>query len=244
MGKPVAIEKAVWYTNNVIGDGTHHKKQHYTDNGKGRIPIEKNIAVVDAQGNAYEATYPKRAKGLVKKGRARWIDEHTLCLVCPPTTELEGNSMPDNNKKTDTLHTSAPSTAAAAETAANDRVKAAAEPQSPEKLTMDYLLSKLEEITTGQAFLTDAIAELGKMKSGGPSDVGTQEQAKAVGVIIQAREETNQRLIALYEKMYDDLTVKQTSLKEMALRAAEKAADDNGKLAGFSDILDTIRHID
>ena len=48
----------------------------------------------------------------------------------------------------------------------------------------------------------------------------------------------------VYEKMYDDLTVKQTSLKEMALRAAEKAADDNGKLAGLSDILDTIRHID
>ncbi len=119
--------------------------------------------------------------------------------------------MPDNNKKTDTLHTSAPSTAAAAETAANDRANAAAEPQSPEKLTMDYLLSKLEEITTGQAFLTDAIAELGKMKSGGPGDVGTQEQAKAVGVIIQAREETNRRLIALYEKMYDDLMAKQDS---------------------------------
>ena len=29
------------------------------------IPIEKNIVVVDEQGNEYEATYPKRAKGLV-----------------------------------------------------------------------------------------------------------------------------------------------------------------------------------
>ncbi len=118
--------------------------------------------------------------------------------------------MPDNTKA-DTLHTSAPDSTAAAETAANDRVKAAAGPQGSKKLTMDYLLSKLEEITTGQAFLTDAIAELGKMKSGGPGDVGTQEQAKAVGVIIQAREETNQRLIALYEKMYDDLTAKRDS---------------------------------
>ena len=71
-----------------------------------------------------------------------------------------------------------------------------------------------------------------------------RSRPKAVGVIIQAREETNQRLIALYEKMYDDLTVKQTSLKEMTLRAAEKAADDTRKLAGLSDILDTIRHID
>ena len=29
-------------------------------------PIEKNVIVVDEQGNEYEATYPKRAKGLVK----------------------------------------------------------------------------------------------------------------------------------------------------------------------------------
>ena len=47
-------------------------------------PIEKNIIVVDEQGNEYEATYPKRAKGLVKNGRARFIDENTICLACPP----------------------------------------------------------------------------------------------------------------------------------------------------------------
>ncbi len=47
-------------------------------------PIEKNIRVVDEQGNEYEATYPKRAKGLVKNGRARFIDENTICLACPP----------------------------------------------------------------------------------------------------------------------------------------------------------------
>lgn len=47
-------------------------------------PIEKNIRVVDEQGNEYEATYPKRAKGLVKNGRARFIDKNTICLACPP----------------------------------------------------------------------------------------------------------------------------------------------------------------
>ena len=73
------------------------------------------------------------------------------------------------------------------------------------------------------------------MKSGGPGDVGTQEQAKAVGEIIKAREATNQKLIALYEKMYDDLTSRQTSLKEMAMKALEIAADDEGKIAAISD---------
>ena len=43
-------------------------------------PIEKNIRVVDEQGNEYEATYPKRAKGFVKNGRARFVDENTIAL--------------------------------------------------------------------------------------------------------------------------------------------------------------------
>ena len=52
-------------------------------------PIEKNIIVVDEQGNEYEATYPKRAKGLVKNGRARFVDENKICLACPPDKILE-----------------------------------------------------------------------------------------------------------------------------------------------------------
>jgi hypothetical protein len=47
-------------------------------------PIEKNIAVTDESGKQYEPTYWKRAKGLVKHGRARWVDEEKICLTCPP----------------------------------------------------------------------------------------------------------------------------------------------------------------
>ena len=62
-------------------------------------PIEKNIIVVDEQGNEYEATYPKRAKGLVKNGRARFIDENTICLACPPSDNiLEDNKMSAYNE--------------------------------------------------------------------------------------------------------------------------------------------------
>lgn len=46
--------------------------------------MTKNISVIDTQGNIYEATYPKRAKGLVKKGRARFVDDTTICLARPP----------------------------------------------------------------------------------------------------------------------------------------------------------------
>lgn len=59
-------------------------------------PIEKNIIVVDEQGNEYEATYLKRAKGLVKNGRARFLSENKICLACPPDTDLEDKKMTEN----------------------------------------------------------------------------------------------------------------------------------------------------
>ena len=63
-------------------------------------PIEKNVIVVDEQGNEYEATYPKRAKGLVKNGRARFIGENKICLACPPEQYLEENKMEENKTLT------------------------------------------------------------------------------------------------------------------------------------------------
>lgn len=60
--------------------------------------MEKNVRVVDAAGIEYEATYPKRAKGLVKNGRARFLDEHTICLACPPDQmNLEDKTMSEHN---------------------------------------------------------------------------------------------------------------------------------------------------
>ena len=59
-------------------------------------PIEKNVNVVDEQGNEYEATYPKRAKGLVKNGRARFVSESKICLACPPDKILEEEKMEEN----------------------------------------------------------------------------------------------------------------------------------------------------
>ena len=81
-----------------MGGETHNKKRRIHKmqiNTRGATPIEKNIIVVDEQGNEYEATYLKRAKGLVKNGRARFINENTICLACPPKEYLEDNKMED-----------------------------------------------------------------------------------------------------------------------------------------------------
>ena len=144
------------------------------------IPIEKNIIVIDEQGNYYEATYPKRAKGLVKNGRARFIDANTICLACPPY-DMEDNNMSNNTENM------------------------AIETKPTEKLTMDYVLEQIEKIATETEYLHNAISELSNTNSVGPGDVGTQEKAHALGEIVTSREQTNQRLLSLYEKMYDDL---------------------------------------
>ena len=68
---------------------------------KGVTPIKKNIRVIDEQGTEYETTYPKRAKGLVKNGRARFIDEHTICLARPPVHRLETKQMEQNQNLTE-----------------------------------------------------------------------------------------------------------------------------------------------
>lgn len=41
---------------------------------QGMTPIEKNVTVLDNNGYVIGSTYPKRAKGLVKKGRAEYAD--------------------------------------------------------------------------------------------------------------------------------------------------------------------------
>ena len=175
--------------------------------------MTKNISVVDEQGNKYEATYPKRAKGLVKNGRARFIDENTICLACPPNTEL-GDRIMSENKMDSINNTQVP---AEVMNAAANLLNVKAEQQCPDKFTMGYVLGKIEEISTDRSYITAAISELGKMKSGGPGDIGTEEQAKAIGDIVKARETTNQRLLALYEKMYDDLKPEKVNNEKVAI---------------------------
>lgn len=140
------------------------------------IPIEKNILVVDEQGNEYEATYPKRAKGLVKKGRARFISENMICLACPPD-KLEDNDMQNIENNSDTS-----------------------------KLTMNYVLEQIEKISQQTDYLMETIEKLGQMPvANAPGDVAGSAKAEALGTVVKCRETTNQQLLKFYERLYDDL---------------------------------------
>lgn len=75
------------------GDGTHHKKRMTQHHARGMTPIEKNIIVVDENGNELHRTYAKRAEGLVKKGRAHFVHEDTICLTDPSGLHEEEETM-------------------------------------------------------------------------------------------------------------------------------------------------------
>ena len=112
------------------------------------------------------------------------------------------------------------------------------------------MLEQIEEIAKNQEHINDALQKLTFMESKGPGDVGTDGQAQAIARVVEAREETNQKLIALYEKMYDDLKPHKESTKskaidmlsgivrEMSFYESEQGAEI------LSNMLDTIRHID
>ena len=144
--------------------------------------MTKNIIVVDEQGNRYGATYAKRAKGLVKNGRARFIDENTICLACPPNQFLEESSM-ENIKTTN----------------ASDAVE----------YSIPYILTQIKHIQDDLTHVQDAMQSILNLPVESPVSqhvvMPGVAKAQALANIIQCRETTNQQLLKFYEKMYEDL---------------------------------------
>ena len=144
--------------------------------------MQKTVQVVDEFGSRYEATYPKRAKGLVKNGRARFINEDTICLVRPPDI-TEDNKMADTEK-----------------IEKNEVTEVVTE-----KYTLSYALEMIEKIAENDKYLGETIRALEAVESKGPGDIVGAEKAKAAADIVRCRETTNQKLIEFYSKMADDL---------------------------------------
>ena len=153
--------------------------------------MTKNIIVVDEQGNEYGATYPKRAKGLVKNGRARFIDENKICLACPPNEYLEDKEMSDNTN----INTQ--------EKSVSEKEIAVCESKS--EITSEYIFAEIRAIREQTQHLHEALAMLDGVDSVGPGDIGAGEKAKGIADVVKCRETTNQQILKFYEKAYDDL---------------------------------------
>jgi len=141
--------------------------------------MEKNIEVVDEAGNVYEPTWPKRAAGLVKHGRARFVGENRICLACPPDMIMEDRSM----SKTSIFG----------------------------EVTVMDILTRINNIINQTGYITSAFEALVQMGDGDSGDCGApgnvmgKAKAEAVADVVKCRETTNQQILRLYEKMYDDL---------------------------------------
>ena len=167
-----------------IGDDTHYKKQHSQKqiNTRGATPIEKNVIVVDEQGNEYEATYPKRAKGLVKNGRARFVGENKICLACPPDKILEENNMSNNINKNLIF---------------NQIVELQKRLES-----VDKMLFSIQCVTDSQSYVDQEDGEPVTLDY--LPDVA-MEKIKSIREIVLEREKTINKMLDFYLKLYQDI---------------------------------------
>ena len=167
-----------------IGDDTHYKKQHSQKqiNTRGATPIEKNVIVVDEQGNEYEATYPKRAKGLVKNGRARFVGENKICLACPPDKILEENNISNNINK-------------------NLIFNQIVELQKCLE-SVDKMLFSIQCVTDSQSYVDQEDGEPVTLDY--LPDVA-MEKIKSIREIVLEREKTINKMLDFYLKLYQDI---------------------------------------
>lgn len=165
-----------------------------------KIPSEldhatrRMIQVEDEAGHRYEATYPKRARGLVKNGRARFKDESqtTIILTCPPKhqNDLEDTNMNEHINNTE-----------------NTAVEV-----TTDKYTYEYALKQIERIAVETDHIHQAISELGSLENEGvPTGGSADAVARGIADVVRCRETTSQRLIDFYEKMYFDLAPRNTT---------------------------------
>jgi len=91
---------------------------------------------------------------------------------------------------------------------ADNRFKSSGMMSENTTLTIDYIFAQIEKVLNNTEHITSTLIALGNIKSGGSGDIANAERAEALAEIVQSREATNQKLLSIYEKMYDDLKSK------------------------------------
>ena len=181
-------------------------------------PIEKNIIVVDENGKQYESTYLKRAKGLVKNGRAHFAEENKICLMRPPENYLEDKDMAEINKE-----------------------------KNNTKMSLEFILNQIEKVQSQLLDLKNTVNNIGCVADcdyNGEEGVTVHDEVAvkkitALTEVFHRREESLQMLLELYGKMYDDLTGKKI-LKSKALAALEKCSGNDEQMKKLSGIMTEI----
>ena len=183
------------------------------------------MIVVDSQGNEYEATYPKRAKGLVKSGRARFVGENKICLACPPDIYLEDNKMSEN---------------------INTNVE-----QKTAELTKSEVWAQIIKLQDQLASLKDTfsalidISDTNEFEDGDAIESVITEvvlnKTKVINAIFSEREATLNSLLDFYKIVYNDLYQQEKNARKEKidtiknlwfsyLDEASDVADEDGRI--------------
>ena len=181
--------------------------------------------MVDLTGQFYAPTYKRRAKGLVKAGRAQWSDDKQskICLLVSPAHIFgEDNEVFDKYDNDGNIITD--SNLGSGSDLELDSKELSEMPEG--SVSVEYIAAQLEKIRADSAYIIEALKQVKEITSHPPSinagDVASQARAEAIGNIVKSREQTNQDLIAIYDKIYEDLRPEAVSNRGNKLAVLEK----------------------
>lgn len=186
--------------------------------------MTKNIIVVDETGKRYGTTYLKRAKGLVKQGRARFLARDMLCLACPPEQDQE-----DKRMSGQTLE---------------DRT---------DRCSMDYCLEQIEQIAHQTAYLDQVISELRQIADDEAGSHKAKALRDVVRSREETNRQMLHFYEKMYDDLKEpaliDATARRAGLQEQLLKIMEKTLENGNLSAGevqdlFNGAWDAIRHVD
>ena len=166
-------------------------------------PASLKIEVVDSSGKIIGRTYEKRAKGLVKKGRARFTDENRITLL--PSEDAHEYTDTEGYKMDERINT--------------ENIENISEENSQH--TIESVMQCMKKILDDTQYIKDAIFNVTEIPSGdagdcgSPGDIAGKAKAEAISTIVRERENTNQKLIDFYNKVYNDLKAQQFSASDV-----------------------------
>ena len=166
-------------------------------------PASLKIEVVDSSGKIIGRSYEKRAKGLVKKGRARFTDENRITLL--PSEDAHEYTDTEGYKMDERINT--------------ENIENISEENS--QYTIESVMQCMKKILDDTQYIKDAIFNVTEIPSGdagdcgSPGDIAGKAKAEAISTIVRERENTNQKLIDFYNKVYNDLKAQQFSASDV-----------------------------
>ena len=166
-------------------------------------PASLKIEVVDSSGKIIGRTYEKRAKGLVKKGRARFTDENRITLL--PSEDAHEYIETEGYKMDERINT--------------ENIENISEENG--QYTIESVMQCMKKILDDSDYIKDVLKNIVEIPSGdagdcgSPGDIAGKAKAEAISTIVRERENTNQKLIDFYNKVYNDLKAQQFSVSDV-----------------------------